>query len=114
MKSCLIALLLLFGTLNAAEQFQMDGPNQTCVVGLDKIYTVAAFDERTYFTAYSLDGNPIWEAPFSSEILSWKIKDGQLLIFSVARNKEAYFLTCVDANEGMLVWERVIYSPSAQ
>ncbi len=110
----MIALLLAFGTLNAAEDLLMEGPCENFIVHSDKIYTVAAFSELTYFTGYSLDGTPLWEAPFGSEILSWKIKDDQLLIFSIARNKAAYFLTCVDANQGTLVWERVIQAPVPQ
>lgn len=112
MKSCLIPLLLSFGAIQAADELPIDSSNEDFVIDLDHIYTVSVFEEITYFTAYSLSGDPLWEAPFSSEILSWKVKEGQLFVFSMARNKAAYFLTCVDANAGTLMWERVIRAPT--
>ncbi len=113
MKTCLIAFLLSFGSLNAAEELQMDGlSNETLLLHYDNILTVASFEEITYLTSFTLAGDPVWEAPFFSEIQTWKISNGLLFVFSKSRVGSRYFLSCLDAAEGKLLWERVIAAPS--
>jgi len=80
-------------------------------LGLECIHVVSQFPEVAYLTAYAYSGEPVWEVNFNSEILSWKTKDQQLVIFSKARNGQAYFLTCLDASNGDLIWENPIFGP---
>lgn len=114
MKTCLIAFLLSFASLNAAEELQMGGlSNENLVLHYDNILIVSSFEQITYLTSFTLAGDPVWEAPFHSEILTWKINNGLLFVFSKSRTGSRYFLTCLDAAEGKLLWERVISAPSA-
>jgi hypothetical protein len=78
----------------------------------DSIYVISAFDEINYFTTYHSSGDVIWEVPFNSKIITWKIKEDLLFIFSQARDGLAYYLTCLHANEGSLMWEKAIVAPN--
>lgn len=112
MKSRLIAFLLSCTALLSAEELQMDGfTSENITVGTEYIHIVSAFDQVTFFTTYSMGGDPIWEVPFNSEILYWKSNEEQIFIVSKARNKLAYYLTCLDVNDGMVKWERGIFAP---
>lgn len=110
----LIACLLSFASLSAAEELQMDGlSNENLLLHYDNILTVSSFEQITYLTSFTLAGDPVWEAPFYSEIQTWKISNGLLFVFSKSRSGSRCFLTCLDAAEGKLLWERVISAPSA-
>lgn len=111
MNRYLFLALLVWGTLNADEELQMNATCEGFVIGEQLIYTVSPFEDVTYFTAYSFFGECVWEIPFGLEILSWKIHEGQILIFSHAFNNTLYLLTCVDAVKGSILWERPILSP---
>lgn len=108
MKFYLIALFLLFGTLVSAEELQRG----SFLIDAQNIHVVSSFDEVTYLTTYSSTGDLVWETAFNSEIVSWEAEDGKVYVFSKARNRLAYYLTCVDAQEGKLLWERVIVAPN--
>jgi hypothetical protein len=78
----------------------------------NSIYVVSTFDQIDYFTAYTFSGDAIWEISFNSEIISSKMKDDLLFIFSRARNGMTYYLTCLDTLEGKVVWEKAILAPN--
>ncbi|MBS0603545.1 MAG: hypothetical protein JSS60_00745 [Verrucomicrobia bacterium] len=80
-------------------------------VGNEHVHIVSAFDNVTYFTTYNYAGDPVWEIPFNSVIISWKAKGDQLFVFSCARSGLAYFLTCIEAGSGKLLWERPVVAP---
>lgn len=108
MKSTWIALLFFTSTLSALED---DFSSDHLIMGTENVSVVSSFDTMTFFTTYSPTGEPLWEAPFTSDVISWKQKEDLLFVFSKARNGMAYFLTCIDAKEGVLVWERRVMSP---
>jgi hypothetical protein len=108
-----IALLLSIASLSFAEEVQMEGfSTEPMVAGSDRIHLFSAFEQVTYLTTYSYAGEALWEMPFNSQVLSWKIKENQLLVFSKARSGFIYFLSCIDERDGALVWERAIFAPS--
>jgi hypothetical protein len=82
------------------------------LLGAECIHTFSSFDQITYLTTYSSTGEPIWEVAFNSKIISWELKADQLFVFSKNLNGTAFFLTCLDASAGEIVWERVIVAPS--
>jgi hypothetical protein len=104
--SFLLAGTLFFATAAGAVELP-----ENLSLGTDRIHVISSFKEVTFFTVYTYAGEPVWEMPFSSEILSWKAKDGQLLIFSRARNGQACFLSSIDASSGKLQWEKAIIAP---
>ena len=106
-----IALLLLTSMLNASEE---DFSKDALFFPSGNISVVSPFDTTTFITTYSSTGEPLWEVAFTSEIISWKQKENQLLVFSKARNDAVYFLTCIDAAEGTFVWERRILAPEPE
>lgn len=83
-------------------------------ISSDHLHTVSTFDEVTFFTTYDLEGNPLWEIPFNSLILSWELYQEHIYIFSKARNAIAYFLTCINPSTGEFLWERAILAPGTE
>ena len=106
MKSLAIALLVFTSALSASE-------DKLLTQG-DSISVISSFDTMTFITTYSSSGEPLWEAPFTSEVISCKRVEGRLLVFSKARNGMAYFLTSIDADTGTLVWEKPVLAPGVE
>lgn len=100
-----LALICCTLTLSAADK------NLGLVAG--QIYTVSPFNEICYFTTFSSAGEPLWEIPFNTEVLSWETTDEEVIIFSKARNGSATYLTCVNKGDGQFKWERAIFAPAA-
>lgn len=80
--------------------------------GSEMIHSISSFDQIAYLTTYSYEGNPIWELPFFAKIVSWELKEGKLFIFSKNRPGTAFYLTCIDAAQGKILWERAIVAPT--
>lgn len=113
MKAFAIAsLLCLTAFANADERPAENVFHEQLGIAFDQIYVVSPFDEVTYFTAYSLAGDMLWEIPFISKILSWKVKEGLVFIFSQDLDGLCYYLNCLDASEGTLLWGRKILAPT--
>ena len=104
MKSLSIALLLFTSALSASED--------KLLVSEGTITVASVFDTATFITTYSSTGESLWEAPFTSEVITFKRVEDHLLVFSKARSGMAYFLTCIDAGTGALLWEKPILSPN--
>jgi len=77
----------------------------------EKAYVISSFEEKDFFTVYSTEGTPLWEASFTSQVVSWKMDTTQVLIFSKARAGKVYFLSSFDLQTGELKWERPIFAP---
>ncbi len=82
------------------------------LLGSEMIHSISSFNEIVYLTTYSYEGNPIWELPFSVNIISWELKGGNLFVFSKNRLGTAFFLTCINAANGQVLWERAIVAPT--
>jgi len=104
----LLALMLCASTLHA---FEDDFSKDKLIISAENISVISSFEAMTFITTYSSTGEPLWEAPFTSEIISCKCAEDHLLVFSKARNGIAYFLTCIEAKNGTMVWERPIMAP---
>ena len=113
MKAFAIAGLLCFTAFaNADERPAETVVNEQMGIAFDQIYVVSPFGGVTYFTAYSLAGDMVWEIPFISKILSWKVKEGLVFIFSQDPDGLCYYLNCLDASDGKLLWGSKILAPS--
>jgi len=103
--------ILLLTTTVTAEEFSESGfHSDQLAVNQDDLYVISSFEERDYLTVYTHAGDAVWEMPFNAKILSWKAKDELLFVFSRARNGRAYFVSCLDAKIGNLLWEKGIYA----
>jgi hypothetical protein len=91
-------------------QFNDFIPEKLTVDG-NRLYVISNFDQIQYFTVFSYEGDPIWEIPFSSKIISCEKDDEKIFIFSKARDASVYYLTCLDAENGKLLWEKPVFSP---
>lgn len=75
------------------------------------LYVISSFEKMDYFTTYDHDGKLLWEIPFQSKIVSWKLEEGLLVVHSRHREGLAYYLSCVDPKSGEIKWERAIWAP---
>ncbi len=114
--SRLLFLYLLFAmtALKAEEAPQIPFHSDQLTVNNDDLYVISSFEEIDYLTVYTHAGDPVWEVPFNAKILSWQERDELLFVFSKARNGRTYFVSCLDAKTGNLLWEKGIYSNPPQ
>lgn len=99
-----LLVFLMFGALYAHEPL---------VVKEKEIHTIASFDAVDYFTTITSDGEFLWELPFGTKIESFQELGDRLFILSKMRDGSAYYLTCLDAEKGKLIWEKPIFAPQA-
>jgi hypothetical protein len=112
-----ISIILFSSPLLQSEEVIDPGfHTDQLAVNAEDIYAISSFQETDYFTVYTHAGDILWEVPFFAKIISWKARDELLFIFSQARNSQAYFISCLDAKKGYLLWEKGIYAklPNAQ
>lgn len=109
----LAGLFLVFFAINLkAEDSLNEGMNSDRLfINKNHVYVISSFDELDYFSVYSDSGKLVWEVPFNSKIVSWKMTDELLIIFSRHRAGLVYYVTCVDPISGKLNWEKPIFSP---
>lgn len=102
MKKFIIALLSFFGVCQAQESISVQE---------NYVFAVSSFDAVDYFSTLTKEGEYLWEIPFSTQVQSFEVKDDQLFILSKTRNGLAYFVTCVNKEDGKVIWEKGIYAP---
>ena len=76
------------------------------------IHVISSFEKVDYFTTYKLTGDMAWEQTFNSVILSWRIENESILIFSRDRAGLAYYLTCFQLKTGEFLWEKAMRPPA--
>lgn len=70
------------------------------------ILLLSSFEEEDHITAYTDYGTLLWDVTVHPKIISWKIKDGLLYVFSKSRYLDKTYLTCIDPATGYILWER--------
>lgn len=98
----MIALLTFFGVCQAQESISVQE---------NYVFAVSAFDTVDYFSTLTKEGEYLWEIPFNTQVQSFEVKDDQLFILSKTRSGLACFVTCVNKEDGKLIWEKGIYAP---
>jgi len=109
MKKALF-LLVSLATLAQANNYQTD----PLFLLQEKVAIVSSFEEGDYLTVYSSQGTPLWEVPFASKVLSWKIDGDNLYVFSKGRPNLIYFLSCFSTQKGELLWEKPVFAPQKE
>lgn len=64
------------------------------------------FDTQDHITSYSEYGSFQWDVTMNTKIISMKLKDGLLFVFSGSRISSKTYLTCIDPVTGIVLWER--------
>lgn len=112
MKRLLLALMcgaaLLTGSnaLSATEYHDYEFNQERMIVTQSVVYVASSFDGMDYITCYDHYGARLWNTAFASKIVSWKIQDDMLFVFSKAHTGHKTFLTCLNRWSGLAYWER--------
>ncbi len=109
--SILVCFLMISNALKADESKPKTPSFEKLLAAEDLVYVISSFEEINYLTAFSLLGEMTWEVIFASAIVSCDLEGEYLFVFSKARNGSAYYLTCIEANTGKLIWEKPIWAP---
>lgn len=103
----LSACLLTCGCVSASPFSDRDfNQDRMITTNYNQIIILSPFDDSDHITAYSDYGSFQWDVSVSTKVISMKMKDGFLYIFSKSRYVEKTYLTCVDADTGIVLWER--------
>jgi hypothetical protein len=70
------------------------------------IMVVTSLEDEDHITAYSDNGIRLWDQTFYPKIISWKLKDGYLYVFSKSRLLSTTYLTCMNPMTGIIIWEK--------
>ena len=108
MKKAVLFLLIAF--LATASAYSAE----PLTIVQEKICVVSSFEQKDFFTVYSLEGMPLWEVSFSSKVISWRVENDRVHVFSKDRAGKAYYLSCFEIEKGGLQWERPIFAPEIE
>jgi outer membrane protein assembly factor BamB len=70
------------------------------------VMILSAFEDEDFISAYSDYGSLLWNVSLNPKVISWKMKDGLLYVFSKSRYLEKTYLHCIDPATGKIIWER--------
>ena len=76
------------------------------IVDNGTIFIISSFKTEDHVSSYTVNGSLLWNAPFHAKVLSWKLTDNSLIIFSKDRKGQSTYLTSLDRFTGMLVWQK--------
>jgi outer membrane protein assembly factor BamB len=107
LRSVLLSLCLLGASSASAAHFSDRDFDQDHMITTNySILILSAFEDEDHITAYSDYGTLLWDVTVHPKIISWKMKDGLLYVFSKSRYLEKTYLTCIDPATGYIIWER--------
>ena len=107
LRSILLSICLLgCGTATAAQFSDRDFNQDRMITTNYSILVLSPCEEEDHITAYTDYGTLLWDVTVHPKVMSWKMKDGLLYIFSKSRYLEKTYLTCIDPATGYTLWER--------
>lgn len=107
LRSILLSSCLLSCASATAGLFSdRDFDQEHMLIGNHSILILSAYEEDDRLTAYTDYGKLLWEVTVNPKVISWKLKDGLLYVFSKSRYLEKTYLTCIDPVTGSILWER--------
>lgn len=107
-RLAIISLSLMgFGAVSA-NSFTERSFNQDHMIttNYNQVIILSTYNDEDHITSYSDYGNFQWDIRLSTKVISMKIKEGYLYIFSRSRYTDKTYLTCADASTGIVIWER--------
>lgn len=72
----------------------------------DSVVAVSSFKNQDFITAYTFNGEKLWDASFHAKIVSWKIVSDYVFVFSKHRDGTKTYITCLDRHTGSVIWQR--------
>ncbi|WP_068467649.1 hypothetical protein [Candidatus Protochlamydia phocaeensis] len=106
-RSAFLGMLLLISGMLSAQSFSDREFNQDRMMATSfNIMILSSFETEDHITAYSDYGTLQWDVAFRPKVISWKLKDNYLFVFSKSRYAEKTYLTCIDPLTGLIAWER--------
>jgi len=78
------------------------------------VHVVSSFPAIDYFSKLTREGKFLWEIPFQTEICSYEVDEGEVFILSKTRDGSAFFLSCINNENGEINWEKGIYAPEPE
>jgi len=110
MKYLRLALLsfCLWGSGNATASIFSDRnfDQDHLILNRGSVMVLSAFEDEDHITCYSNYGRLLWDVTFNPKVISWKLDDNLLYIFSKSRFLEKTYLHCIDPLTGKIIWER--------
>lgn len=107
LRSALLSICLLgCGSAMAGTFSDRDFDQDHMITTNYSILILSAFENDDHITAYTDYGTLLWDVTVHPKVISWKIKDGLLYVFSKSRYLEKTYLTCIDPATGYTLWER--------
>lgn len=104
-RSFLLGICLLgCGSATAAVMSNFDQDHM--ITTNYSVIVHSPFDTSDHITSYSDYGSFQWDVTMNTKILSMKLKDGLLFVFSGSRSISKTYLTCIDPITGVVIWER--------
>lgn len=102
----IVALTLTCTGLSASLVKDQPFENDRMFATSDALFVVSSYENEDAITAYSYNGIRLWNAPFHAKILSWRMVDNYIFVFSKHRLGTRTYVTCLCALTGELVWQR--------
>jgi outer membrane protein assembly factor BamB len=107
LRSMLLSICLLgCGSATAGLFSDRNFDQEHMITTNYSVIILSAFEDDDHITAYSDYGSLLWDVTVNPKVISWKIKDGLLYVFSKSRFLEKTYLTCIDPATGYILWER--------
>ncbi len=99
-----IGLFLQTASLQAAIDTRLE--QERMIVESSFVYVASSFAEHDSICCHTHGGKMLWDLSFHSQVVSWDIQGDFLFVFSRSRHEEHVFLTCINKNNGTVLWER--------
>lgn len=107
LRSLIVGAFLLVGTTVSAAP--VPNFNQDHMITTNySVIVHSPFDSTDHITCYSDYGTFQWDVTMNTKVISMKLNDGLLYVFSGTRSAltNKTYVTCVDPVSGLIIWER--------
>lgn len=76
------------------------------IVDAGLVFVTSSFAQHDSISCYTQGGKPLWELYFHPQIISWRVEGDFLFVYSKARQDSRIFLSCLNKNNGVVLWEK--------
>jgi hypothetical protein len=86
--------------------FDYEFQQEKMILTSNSVIAISSFDSEDHISAYSYQGDRLWDKTFHAKILSWQIVSDYVFVFSKHRDGHKTYITCLDRYNGSLIWQR--------
>ena len=108
-RSALLAIsLIACGSTSLATAYfsDRDFDQERMIITNYSLILLSPCEDEDHLTAYTDNGTLLWDVSIFPKVMSWKLKNGMLYVFSKSRQFDKTYLTCIDPATGFILWER--------